>query len=198
MPSSPQDLHSHLPPDSAPEAAHRESHEHDEVHGDKWLVLIGALKVVRGCFVVLLGFAALRLLHRDLMHRDLVAILNHWMVTVLRFDPESHLVNFILAKAAHIHPRELRMLSAAIFIYAALDLIEGTGLVLEKVWAEYVTLTITAAFLPWEFYEVILRASAFRIGLVLANLVIVLYLFWVVQAQARRRMARRARHRPRS
>ncbi len=179
MPSSPQDLRI----SSRTEAA--DVHAHGEVHGDKWLVLIGVLKLVKGFLFILLGVGALRLLHRDL-----VGFLAHWIVVVLRFDPESHAVNFILTKAALIHPRELRMLSAGIFLYAALDLVEGTGLVLEKVWAEYVTLFITAAFLPWEFYELIRHYSLFKVGLVLGNVLIVLYLLWLVQAQARRRMNR--------
>ncbi|MGC8548269.1 MAG: DUF2127 domain-containing protein [Acidobacteriaceae bacterium] len=158
---------------------------HAEEHHDKWLVLIGVLKVLKGLGLVLLGVGALRLLHRDL-----VSFLNHWIVVVLRFDPESHMVNFILTKAALVNTRELRMLSLGIFVYASLELIEGTGLVLEKVWAEYVTLVFTAAFLPWEFYELLLHFSLFKVGLVTANLLIVLYLLWLVQAQARRRVQR--------
>jgi uncharacterized membrane protein (DUF2068 family) len=154
-------------------------------HRDKWLVLIGALKILYAFVFVLLGLGAIRLLHRSL-----VAFVNHWIVVVLRFDPASHFVNFILNKAALVSPHQLRMFSDVIFIYAGLDLIEGIGLVMEKVWAEYVTLVITAAFLPVEFYELVLHVSAFKIGLVLANAVIVLYLLWLVQAGARRRMHR--------
>jgi uncharacterized membrane protein (DUF2068 family) len=179
MPSSPQDLRTSLSTEST------DGVPRHEVHGDKWLVLIGVLKLLKGAFLVLLGVGALRLLHRDL-----VSFLNHWIVVVLRLDPESHAVNFILTKAALISPRELRMLSLGIFLYASLELIEGTGLVLEKVWAEYVTLVFTAAFLPWEFYELVRHFSLFKVGLVAGNLLIVLYLLWLVQAQARRRVHR--------
>jgi len=48
-----------------------------------------------------------------------------------------------------IDPRRLRVISAAIFAIATLDIIEGTGLVLEQAWAEFVTLILTASFLPW-------------------------------------------------
>ena len=156
-----------------------------EEHTDKWLVLIGVLKILKGFGLVLLGVGALRLLHRDL-----VAFLNHWIVVVLRFDPESHLVNFILNKAALVSTRDLRMLSLGIFVYASLELIEGAGLALEKVWAEYVTLFFTAAFLPWEIYELALHFSLLKVGVVTINLLIVLYLLWLLQAQARRRVQR--------
>lgn len=186
MPSSPHDVRTS--PQSEPADDSARHHEHT----DKWLVLIGVLKILKGLGLVLLGVGALRLLHRDL-----VAFLNHWIVVVLRLDPESHAVNFILTKAALISPRDLRMLSLGIFVYASLELIEGTGLALEKVWAEYVTLVFTIAFLPWEIYELARRFSLFRVGLVAVNLIIVLYLLWLVQAQARRRVGRLVRRKSR-
>lgn len=179
MQSLPEDPHIPIREEAMEPSAGHESHR------DKWLVLIGALKILYAFGFILLGLGALRLLHRDL-----VSFVSHWIVVVLRFDPESHFVNFILNKVALISPHQIRMFSEVIFLYAALDLIEGIGLVLEKVWAEYVTLGITAAFLPVEIYELIRHVSAFRIGLVLVNIVIVLYLLWLVQAQARRRMRR--------
>ena len=125
-----------------------------------------------------------------LIHRDLVGFLNHWIVLGLRLDPDSHAVNFLLTKAALISPHDLRMLSLGVFLYAAIDLTQGVGLVLEKVWAEYVTLFVTAAFLPWEFFELIRRVTPLRVGLVTLNLLIVFYLLWLVQANARRRLRR--------
>jgi uncharacterized membrane protein (DUF2068 family) len=158
---------------------------HEKHH--QWLIIIGVLKLLKGLLCILLGFGALRLLHKDL-----VDIVTHWVVLDLHFDPESHFVGLLLTKTALIGPHQLRLISAAIFAYAALDLIEGTGLVLEKVWAEYVTLTLSAAFLPWEIYELIRKVTWFKIGLALANVLMLLYLLWVVQEQARQRMLRRS------
>jgi uncharacterized membrane protein (DUF2068 family) len=158
----------------------------DQADHHQWLVIIGALKLLKGFFCILLGFGALRLLHKDL-----VDIVTHWVVLDLHFDPESHFIGLLLTKAALIGPHQLRLISAAIFAYAALDLIEGTGLVLEKVWAEYVTLTISIAFLPWEIYELIRKVTWFKVGLALANMLMVLYLLWIVQEQAKRRRLRR-------
>lgn len=157
----------------------------DQQH--KWLVLIGVLKLFKGLFCILLGFGALRLLHQDLV--DLVT---HWTVLDLHFDPEGHLVSVLLGWAERIGPHQIRLISAAIFVYALLDLVEGVGLVLEKVWAEYVTLVFSAAFLPWEFYKLIRHITWFKVGLAFANTLIVVYLLWVVQEQTRRRMRARA------
>lgn len=158
----------------------------------KWLVVIGALKLLKGFGCVLLGFGALRLLHKDL-----VDIVTHWVVLDLHFDPESHFVTYLLTRTALIGPHQLKLISAAIFAYAALDLIEGSGLVLEKVWAEYITLICSSAFLPWEFYELVRKVTWFKIGLAVANALMVLYLLWVVEEQARRRMLLRMKKKSR-
>ena len=55
--------------------------------------------------------------------------------------PENRFVNVLLEKSALLSPHRLKEISFAIFLYAALDIIEGTGLVLEKAWAEYFTLS---------------------------------------------------------
>jgi len=52
----------------------------------------------------------------------------------LRFNPESRFVNFILDRVSILDDRLLRRIGAVVFIYAGLDLVEGIGLYLEKVW----------------------------------------------------------------
>jgi uncharacterized membrane protein (DUF2068 family) len=130
------------------------------------------------------GFGALRLLHKDL-----VDSVTH-LVLALRFDPENHFVNLVLEKVALINPHRLREISAAIFCYAALDIVEGTGLALEKTWAEYLTLIITASFLPWELFEIMRHITWLKIVLLIVNVLVVVYLIFHVQARMRHRSSR--------
>ena len=83
---------------------------------------------------VSIGVGALRLLHKD-VGDVLQGIADH-----LRFNPEPKLVRFILEKAELVDDRLLRRIGAIVFVYAGLDLIEGIGLYLKRIWAEY---------LPW-------------------------------------------------
>jgi uncharacterized membrane protein (DUF2068 family) len=71
------------------------------------------------------------------------------------------------------------------FAYAGLGMIEGIGLYLEKGWAEYLTLFITASFLPWEIFEVIRRLTWIRAGLLVVNVLVFLYLLKVVTDRVR-------------
>jgi uncharacterized membrane protein (DUF2068 family) len=76
------------------------------------------------------------------------------------------------------------------FIYAALDLAEGIGLYLEKVWGEYMTLIITGSFLPLEVYELFRRITWVRSGLLVINALVFMYLVKVVTERARERRAK--------
>ncbi len=55
------------------------------------------------------------------------------------------------------------------------------GLLLEKVWAEFLTLGLTVAFLPWELFELARKPDWFRASLLLINLAVLWYLIWLLQ-----------------
>jgi len=151
---------------------------------DQWIIAIGVFKLLQALLFVLLGFGALRLLHKDLMD-----VAEHFILA-MRFNPEGHFVNLFLDKVALIDPHRLKQISAAIFVIAALDIVEGTGLVMEKTWAEFVTLVLTASFLPIEFFQIIRHVTPMRIGLTVINAAVVIYLLYYVKLRMREREQR--------
>ena len=58
---------------------------------------------------------------------------------------------------------------------------------LEKAWGEFLTLGITASFLPWELFEVFRRLTWIRVGLLTINILVFVYLLRLVIDRARRR-----------
>ncbi len=152
----------------------------------RWIIAIGIFKLLQASAFILLGIGAIRLLHRDLMQ-----VTEH-LILALRFNPEGRFVNLILEKVAMINPHDLRRISAAVFAIAALDALEGMGLVLEQAWAEFVTLILTASFLPLEIYEMLRRITWIRVSLTVINLAVVIYLIYYVQARMRERRRLRA------
>ncbi len=150
-------------------------------HTTRWLVLIGLGKLMKAVLFVALGFGALHL-----VHRDLVTVVTHWLVD-LRFDPESRAVNFVLDKIASVTPHRLRQLSVLIFCDAGLDVIEGTGLMLGKSWAEYLTVIVTASFLPWEFFELAHKPNWPKVVFTLLNIAILVYLVQNLRRRLRER-----------
>ena len=61
------------------------------------------------------------------------------------------------------------------FFYALLHLVEGTGLVTRRRWAEYLTVVATGSLLPFEVYEIARKFSVIRAGILAVNLAIVAY-----------------------
>ncbi len=144
---------------------------------NRWLVAIGAFKIFQGVLFLALAIGALRLLHKDLVD------VAERLILALRFNPENRLVNLTLEKVALIDQHRLRQISAAIFLIAAMDFTEGLGLVLEKTWAEYVTLILTASFLPWEGFELVRHPSWLHLGLFVINAAVVIYLVQYVRTR---------------
>jgi uncharacterized membrane protein (DUF2068 family) len=158
----------------------RSSKQHQH---NSWLILIAAFKVAQALLFVSIGVGALKLLHKD-VGDELMRLVDH-----LHYNPESRLVHFLLWRADQLDDHLLRRIGAVFFIEAGLDLAEGIGLYLEKVWAEYLTLTITGSFLPWEIFEVFKRITWVRVGLLAINLLVFFYLLWLVAARKRGRQS---------
>jgi uncharacterized membrane protein (DUF2068 family) len=147
---------------------------------ERWIVAIGVWKLLEAALMIALGIGALRLLHKDL-----VDVATRFIIDIGR-DPEGHIANLILDKIALIDPHRLKQISIAVFAGAGLHILEGVGLVLRKVWAEYITLILTASFLPWEMIEILRHATWIKAVLLLLNLAVVVYLIFHVQTKVRR------------
>jgi uncharacterized membrane protein (DUF2068 family) len=148
---------------------------------DRVLLLIAVYKFLHAALFFAIGMGAHRLLHKNIADQiELFA--RH-----LRFNPESRLVIFILRKASFINGRVLERISLVAYCYATLTLVEGIGLYLEKAWGEFLTLAITASFLPWEIFEIFRRLTWVRVGLLTINILVFLYLLRLVLDRARHR-----------
>ena len=86
---------------------------------NKWLVLIASFKLLQAALFIGIGIGALHLVHVDI--DDFLTR----VFSILRFNPESHFVNFVLEKDSILDARMLRRISAVVFAYAGLGLIEG-------------------------------------------------------------------------
>ena len=153
---------------------------------NRWLVLIAAYKFLLALMFVAVGVGALRL-----MHKDIDDVISH-LGDLLRFNPESRFVNFLYDRASLINDPLLRRIGAMAFSYAGLSLAEGIGLYLEKAWGEFLTLAITASFLPWEIFEIFHRLTWVRVGLLVVNVLVFIYLMKVVTSRRKPAVAQSA------
>jgi uncharacterized membrane protein (DUF2068 family) len=158
------------------ETAHQEiagvRHSHVGKHHDSGLLMIGLFKLVEAVFFLLVRAGAIHFIHHDLGEAA------QRLAERLRFDPDRRAVAWVLDHLDNITSQRLRQIGVATFFYAGLRVTEGVGLVLEKVWAEYLTVGVTISFLPWEVYEIIRRLDWLRVGLLVTNLIVLAYLIW--------------------
>jgi uncharacterized membrane protein (DUF2068 family) len=70
----------------------------------------------------------------------------------------------------------ITILAIGAISYALLEGTEGVGLAMRRRWAEYLTVIATGILIPYEAYEVIHRATLFKVGALLLNLAVVGYL----------------------
>ena len=143
------------------------------------LFLVGLFKISKVIFFTSIGAGAFHLVHRNL--GDLVMRL----IDSLPIDPEGRVVSMVMDKADLIDAHDLRRIGAGAFIYAVLCLVEGTGLLMRKTWAEYFTTILTALGLPVETFEILRHFTWFKVAALVMNLAILLYLLWVLKKRGK-------------
>jgi uncharacterized membrane protein (DUF2068 family) len=143
--------------------------------GAGMLIAIGLFKLVKAASLVAVGIGAIKLLHHDV-----AATVTSW-IEFLRIDPDNRMIHEALAQIMTISPAELKTASVVTFLYAALLLTEGVGLLLRKRWGEYLTIVATSGLIPLELYEISRRVTTTRVGVLVINIIIVAYLIWEVR-----------------
>ncbi len=145
------------------------------------LLAIGIFKLAKAVFFFGLGIGALHLVHKNI--GDVLLR----VATILHFDPEGQFVGMLEDKADLISGHQLRTVSELSILYSMVALTEGIGLMMQKTWAEYLTLILTTGALPWELFELFKRPTPIRGGLLLVNLVVLAYLLWFIRWHRKRR-----------
>jgi uncharacterized membrane protein (DUF2068 family) len=81
-------------------------------------------------------------------------------------------------KFLHLHNGTLQVLIITAAAYAVIEGVEAVGLWLEKRWAEYLTALATAGLLPLEIHELLKRVTALRLGALIVNVIVLVYLVY--------------------
>lgn len=145
--------------DATPESKHRFG-----------LRVIAVYKMVQALGLVVAAAAAFHLKHQ----RNLDRLLG-WLEHLSLSDTDS-VRQQVIDALSELGPRRFVAIGAIALGYAALFATEGVGLWLRKHWAEWFTVIATGSLIPIELYEVVRHASALKLGVLLANVVIVIYL----------------------
>lgn len=148
------------------------------------VALIGVFKLFKAALLVAVGIIGLVTVPSDLAHRARHAIA--WM----GFSPGHHALSRLLGKVDAFDDDLAHKLAVASLCYAAVFLVEGVGLLTRQRWAEWLTVIVTASFIPIEIYEAVEHFGAGKILALLLNVAILIYLL-VRRLQARRSVGQR-------
>jgi uncharacterized membrane protein (DUF2068 family) len=135
-------------------------------HRDRLIRVIGVVKLIKAAFLYAFAIGALTLVHKDL---------SAWLAPIAP-DGHHHYLDKALAKLATVEPRTLHELGIGLLVYGSIFVAEGVGLIMRKVWAEYLTVLVTLSLIPLEVYELVEGRSLVKFVVILVNVAIAIYL----------------------
>jgi uncharacterized membrane protein (DUF2068 family) len=134
------------------------------------LRLIALERIVRGVLLLAAGVYLLFHLNSDFGR------LGDRVMRAIELDPRRPFLHRIVVYLHHLHASELRVAALFAFGYGLLELVEGAGLWLDQLWAEYLTVVATSLLIPLELYELVRHPTALKAGGLAVNVLIVAYL----------------------
>ena len=103
----------------------------------------------------------------------------------LELDPRKPFLHHIIEKLHHLHAGTVLVTGIAAILYGVLETVEGVGLWLDQLWAEYLTVIATSLLVPLEVYELVRHPSLVKAGGIVVNIAIVAYLGWRLRQRVR-------------
>lgn len=97
----------------------------------------------------------------------------------LHIDPDRRIAHTLLTAAEKLSDARLLTIAAAAVSYATVRFVEAWGLWNRRVWAEWFALLSGCLYLPWECLKLAERIDWERAGVLIVNIVIILYMLYV-------------------
>jgi uncharacterized membrane protein (DUF2068 family) len=138
---------------------------------------IALYKIVKVLLLLAVAYGELRL--RD---ASLVAKLLSW-AAAKPYGLEHRMVSWFVQLFSGLSASRVTALRLVTLAYAAIFAVEGIGLWMEKRWAEWLTVVVTASLIPLELWEMFHRPTIGKLAILLGNAVIVAYLVWHVRTK---------------
>jgi uncharacterized membrane protein (DUF2068 family) len=113
--------------------------------------------------------------------QNLVDVAHRWL-TALGLDPEGRFGTHVIARVGHFNPQHLHFMVVVFFSYAVLYCAEAVGLLLEKRWAEWLTVVQTLILVPLEVYAIYRHPGPWTFIALSLSVGVVLYLVWRIRA----------------
>ena len=147
---------------------------------------IAVYKLVKVLLLLALAYGEVRL-----SDASLTAKLVTW-ASARPFGLEHKVVTQLLEGFSGLSASRVHALRMVTLAYAAVFATEGVGLWMQKRWAEWLTVIITASLIPLEIWELLDRPNFGKAAVLVANVAIVAYLVWHVRSRGKHHKSVRA------
>jgi uncharacterized membrane protein len=138
-----------------------------------WFLIVE--RGIRGLGVLGLGLYLLTV-NQDRLAGEVEAIQDRFGLTEGSGGLIRHAANYLLNQVAHLSAKGVVLIAVVSLVYGSLELLEATGLVLRRRWAEYLVVVATGFGIPLEIRELIVHATLLRAALLVINVAVVVYL----------------------
>lgn len=148
------------------------------------LQAVATFEFFKGIFVLVMGFCALALVHKD------VWLYAESLLALLHISTDRHSAQMFLNFADNVTDARLWAAARIAFAYTLLRFTEAYGLWRCRTWAEWVALVSGALLIPLEVRELFRGVTALRSAVFIGNLAVVFFMLHVIRTNRReRRMA---------
>jgi uncharacterized membrane protein (DUF2068 family) len=142
---------------------------------------VASFEFAKGIFVLLIGLSAILLVHKDAW------VIAESLLALLHVSTDRHSAQLFLDFADNLTDARLWAAAQLAFTYSALRFAEGYGLWKQRTWAEWLAFVSGTLFLPLEVRELMRGITVLRSAMLVANLGVILYMFFLLRAGRRRR-----------
>ena len=142
---------------------------------------VASFEFTKGIFVLLIGVSAILLVHRDAW------VVAESLLARLHINTDRHSAQLFLDFSDRLTDARLWAAAEFAFAYSLLRFVEAYGLWRQRTWAEWLAFVSGTLFLPLEIHGLMRGVTLLRSTVLVANLGIVLYMFFLLRGERRRR-----------
>jgi len=155
---------------------------HDPEH-IKGVRTVATFEAAKGFVVIAAGLGVL-----SLRHRDIWGVAESFL-EFFRANPHHHYVGVFIELVYRISDVRLWKIAAVAGAYAILRFVEAFGLWYALPWAEWMAFISGAIYIPFEFVDLVRRPTPLRLGIIVVNTLVVLYMLYLRTEAAQKRRA---------
>jgi uncharacterized membrane protein (DUF2068 family) len=141
----------------------------------------------KGVLAFAVGVWLVSLRHKDL--QDVAQNMLYFLHKTLHLSPDGHMARSIMHGASRVNHSNIHFWALLAFAYTMIRFTEAAGLWLEREWAEWFAVISGSLYMPYLIWEVVRHPNVFSWGGLILNVLIVLYLLWLLRDAHRSRKA---------